>query len=606
MGVLNNRLLATLILGVAVAQDACPGGPTFSDTVSDCNAWHTVVDGDSCYSIEQEYGITADDFLSWNPSVSSDCLTNFWLEEAYCVGVGTSTCSTAVVSSASSTSSTISSTITSSATSGSIITSSNSGSIGTVSVTQNTTYSTRYSVTSHDITTTAVETAWPPSRTKAGQPSYCRTWHLVNQGDTCQSIVNQYGVEVTLSDFLEWNPTIGSDCSGLYVSWWVCVGIQSQTSVTLTWSTSATNATVPASTAYTSPASTSVDFAFTADPVQTGIPSSCQSYYLAVTDDTCDTVLSLVSYITEDQFFEWNPALNGDCQGMWVGYYYCIANFDSGAVPMPTVTTKPSAAAPSITASCTSWYNATVGDTCDRIALQFGTFSEDDFIGWNPDVWSTCDNLQMGLYYCVAVSGTPTTRTVPYSATTTAASSATLSADCTDIWYVGTDDTCASIAETYSMSLSDFIAMNSQLSATTSQCYLTSDTYVCVGTDSGNSTTELFSTTITTGVTSTSGTATTTSATTTTTGGTSTAVSTPLPTQSGMVSGCVRFYYVETGDGCYDIATAAGISLDTFLEWNPSAESDCSGLWSETYCCIGISGAATTITSGTAVPAPTS
>ncbi|KAK9784264.1 putative LysM domain-containing protein [Seiridium cardinale] len=267
---------------------------------------------------------------------------------------------------------------------------------------------------------------------------------------------------------------------------------------------------------------------------------------------------------------------------------------------MPTVTTKPSATAPSITASCPSWYNATVGDTCDRTALQFDTFSEDDFISRNPDVWLTCNTLQMCLYYCVSVAGTPTIRTVLYSATTTAASTATLSADCINVWYVGTDDTCASIAETYSISLSDFIAMNSQLSTTTSQCYLTSDMYVCVGTNSGNSTTELFSTTITAGVTSTSGTATTTSATTTSTGGPSTAVSTPLPTQSGMVSGCksftmdlnaVKFYYVETGDGCYDIATAAGIS---------------SRLWSETYCCIAISGAATTITSGTAVPAPTS
>ena len=31
--------------------------------------------------------------------------------------------------------------------------------------------------------------------------------------------------------------------------------------------------------------------------------------------------------------------------------------------------------------------------------------------------------------------------------------------------------------------------------------------------------------------------------------------------QTGMVSGCVRFYNVESGDGCYAIAQDAGIPL---------------------------------------------
>lgn len=32
-------------------------------------------------------GITLDQFYSWNPAVSRDCGTNFWLNQAYCVGV---------------------------------------------------------------------------------------------------------------------------------------------------------------------------------------------------------------------------------------------------------------------------------------------------------------------------------------------------------------------------------------------------------------------------------------------------------------------------------------------------------------------------------------
>ncbi|KAJ5765867.1 carbohydrate-binding module family 50 protein [Penicillium odoratum] len=77
---------------------------------------------------------------------------------------------------------------------------------------------------------------------------------------------------------------------------------------------------------------------------------------------------------------------------------------------------------------------------------------------------------------------------------------------------------------------------------------------------------------------------------------------TPSPTQTGMVSGCLRFYCVESGDDCYDIALDAGISLDDFYSWNP-AVSDCADLEVSIFVCIGISGQATTITSGTPVAA---
>lgn len=114
---------------------------------------------------------------------------------------------------------------------------------------------------------------------------------------------------------------------------------------------------------------------------------------LLLQGDTCLSILSMMTYISQTQFFAWNPALNGNCNGLWSGYYYCVANFNSASPPpMPTVTTKPTSVAGGSTDSCTSWYNTTVGDTCDRIALQFGTFSASDFIGWNPIVGSDCSN----------------------------------------------------------------------------------------------------------------------------------------------------------------------------------------------------------------------
>lgn len=100
----------------------------------------------------------------------------------------------------------------------------------------------------------------------------------------------------------------------------------------------------------------------------------------------------MITYITKDQFFAWNPALNGNCDGIWAGYYYCVANIDSSSPPMPTVTAKPSTVAGGTPDSCTAWYNTTVGDTCDRVALQFGSFSKADFISWNPIVGPDCSN----------------------------------------------------------------------------------------------------------------------------------------------------------------------------------------------------------------------
>ncbi|KAI1380748.1 hypothetical protein F4677DRAFT_441082 [Hypoxylon crocopeplum] len=62
-------------------------GPTQPGTVENCNAWHVVGDGDSCWAITEEYQITLDQFYAWNPAIQDDCNTNFWLDYAYCVGV---------------------------------------------------------------------------------------------------------------------------------------------------------------------------------------------------------------------------------------------------------------------------------------------------------------------------------------------------------------------------------------------------------------------------------------------------------------------------------------------------------------------------------------
>ena len=115
-------------------------------------------------------------------------------------------------------------------------------------------------------------------------------------------------------------------------------------------------------------------------------------------DDTCTKVLEQFNYISREEFFKWNPALKGNCDGLFAHYWYCVADYEANNVPMPpTVTKAPSDLPDGIAGNCVAWYQMTGSDTCDSIAAMFGTFSEADFITWNPDVWSDCSHIEVSI-----------------------------------------------------------------------------------------------------------------------------------------------------------------------------------------------------------------
>lgn len=61
---------------------------------------------------------------------------------------------------------------------------------------------------------------------------------------------------------------------------------------------------------------------------------------------------------------------------------------------------------------------------------------------------------------------------------------------------------------------------------------------------------------------------------------------TPSPIQDGMVGNCNRFHWVADGQGCATIAALYSITVAQFVQWNPAANSDCSGLWARTVSCL--------------------
>ncbi|KAH6693651.1 LysM domain-containing protein [Plectosphaerella plurivora] len=63
-------------------------------------------------------------------------------------------------------------------------------------------------------------------------------------------------------------------------------------------------------------------------------------------------------------------------------------------------------------------------------------------------------------------------------------------------------------------------------------------------------------------------------------------VTTPTPTQAGMVQGCTAFATVRPTTTCQGILDWNKITLANFVKWNPAVRSDCSNLWSGTWACI--------------------
>ncbi|ETS82828.1 hypothetical protein PFICI_04704 [Pestalotiopsis fici W106-1] len=131
----------TTISATATTTTSSAPSPIMPSTDPSCTSYYYVQNGDSCYDIEQEYDITADEFNKWNPYIGSDC-ANLWASEYICVGApATGTPSTAMTA-----------------------------------------------------TQTATSTATAPSPLEPSTVSDCTAYHYVVSGDSCFDIEQQYDI----------------------------------------------------------------------------------------------------------------------------------------------------------------------------------------------------------------------------------------------------------------------------------------------------------------------------------------------------------------------------------------------------------------------------
>ncbi|KAK3985836.1 hypothetical protein QBC44DRAFT_249496, partial [Cladorrhinum sp. PSN332] len=63
-----------------------PPSPLMPGVVTWCKKWHKVKSGDSCWTVEQAFGITFSQLRSWNAQIGAQC-TNLWVGYYICVGV---------------------------------------------------------------------------------------------------------------------------------------------------------------------------------------------------------------------------------------------------------------------------------------------------------------------------------------------------------------------------------------------------------------------------------------------------------------------------------------------------------------------------------------
>ncbi|KAH7064408.1 LysM domain-containing protein [Paraphoma chrysanthemicola] len=226
--------------GIATPQ------PTQPLMVNNCDAFYFVPEGSSCDAISSSNSITPAQFLAWNPSVGNTC-SGLWANVYVCVSI-----------------------------------------IGHTP-TKPTSASPTPTKPSNGITT--------PLPTQPSIVNNCDAFYLVPPNETCDSIARKNGI--TAAQFLAWNPSVGSTCSGLWADAYACVSIIGHT--------------IPPANTVTTPV-----------PVQTGMVGNCKTFHFVVKDETCATITKKYG-ITEANFVKWNPAVGTGCRSMWANTYACVA-----------------------------------------------------------------------------------------------------------------------------------------------------------------------------------------------------------------------------------------------------------------------------------------
>ncbi|WYZ36306.1 hypothetical protein EsH8_XII_000056 [Colletotrichum jinshuiense] len=310
------------------------------------------------------------------------------------------------------------------------------------------------------------------------------------------------------------------------------------------------------------------------------VPADCSLWWNSDDGLGCDTVL-IIADISVAELVRLNPSMSS-CSDWESDRSYCVKNAagppastaPASITPVPTAIPTTAAAAvttttitagngvatpepvqPGIVGNCKSFYLVQAGDTCAKIAASSGV-TVDQLATWNTNIGGTsCTGIWAGYYLCTGIIGSTTTQP-PTTNPTPQPIQAGMVNNCNSWHLVQAGDTCATIAGSVGITVAQIATWNTGIGGTACTG-MWAGYYLCTGIE---------------------GTATTPPP----------ANTTPSPIQNGMVSNCKTFHFVESGQNCEIIAGRYGITVANFIRWNPAAGTACTGLWANTYACVGL------------------
>lgn len=341
--------------------------------------------------------------------------------------------------------------------------------------------------------------------------------------------------------------------------------------------TSTVTASSSAATSVTTSNRPTTTIASGPSPTQSGLDPDCQRFYFVESGDTCSGIVSTYGTFTLSQFYNWNPAVGNNCQGLQAGFHVCVGVSSTPTTrPLSTTSTTPPAPGasgpqpqqPNVRTDCQRFHQVISGDTCDVIVDRYRTFTTQQFISWNPDVGSACQGLWLDYYVCIGIPGTPTiapsstrpTSTATGVVTPTPIQSGTIST-CERFSLSGpSGGTCSGYSRDRGLSLAQLYAWNRGLGVRGENCAsrFANNMNYCIG------------------------------------------VSGPLPppnngaVQPGVLTTCWRYGQAPSGDTCSAFAQRFGISIGQLSQWNPvlgSNGANChSNFWAEYWYCVQVAG----------------
>ncbi len=216
----------------------------------------------------------------------------------------------------------------------------------------------------------------------------CQTYK-VKANDTCWSIADSLGSNVTITDIMSYNPTLNDICSNLRLGENICISpATGQYTPTLIPGVKATQIGTYATSTVAPPG-----------PTASGTTSQCGKYYKVQPGDECGQI-SLNNTIGVDLFEAINPSIDSLCHNLLPDLWYCV---------FPTVQWNQTTSSPSFTGTfappaptqsgttlaCYKWYIIQPNDYCSLITTSYG-ISQQQFLTWNLSINSTCGNLILG------------------------------------------------------------------------------------------------------------------------------------------------------------------------------------------------------------------